>query len=67
MAQYPNVYAAMLGRKIAQHTATCWLVNTGWTGGPYGAGSRMKIAYTRAMINNDEGARGLHTDCWFAG
>jgi phosphoenolpyruvate carboxykinase (ATP) len=51
MAQHPNVYAAMLGRKTAQHTATCWLVNTGWTGGPYGAGSRMKIAYTRAMIN----------------
>jgi len=51
MAQHPSVYAELLGRKIAQHTVTCWLVNTGWTGGPYGAGSRMKIAYTRAMIN----------------
>ena len=51
MAQHPSVYAALLGRKIAEHAATCWLVNTGWTGGPYGAGSRMKIAYTRAMIN----------------
>jgi len=50
MAQHPKVYAEMLGRKIAQHGVTCWLVNTGWTGGPYGAGSRMKIAYTRAMI-----------------
>ena len=50
MAQHPRVYAEMLGRKIAQHGVTCWLVNTGWTGGSYGAGSRMKIAYTRAMI-----------------
>ena len=46
----PNVYAKMLGDKIAQHGARVWLVNTGWTGGPYGVGSRMKIAYTRAMI-----------------
>jgi phosphoenolpyruvate carboxykinase (ATP) len=50
MAQHPRVYAEMLGRKIAQHGVTCWLVNTGWTGGSYGAGSRMKIAHTRAMI-----------------
>jgi phosphoenolpyruvate carboxykinase (ATP) len=46
----PNVYARMLGEKIAKHKAHVWLVNTGWTGGPYGVGSRMKIAYTRAMI-----------------
>jgi phosphoenolpyruvate carboxykinase (ATP) len=46
----PNVYAKMLGQKIAKHQARVWLVNTGWTGGPYGVGSRMKIAYTRAMI-----------------
>ncbi len=46
----PNVYARMLGEKIATHDARVWLVNTGWTGGPYGVGSRMKIAYTRAMI-----------------
>ncbi len=46
----PNVYAKMLGEKIAAHKARVWLVNTGWTGGPYGVGSRMKIAYTRAMI-----------------
>ena len=46
----PNVYAKMLGEKIATHNARVWLVNTGWTGGPYGVGSRMKIAYTRAMI-----------------
>ena len=46
----PNVYARMLGEKIATHGARVWLVNTGWTGGPYGVGSRMKIAHTRAMI-----------------
>ena len=50
MAQHPRVYAEMLGQKIARHGVTCWLVNTGWTGGPYGAGSRMKMAYTRATI-----------------
>jgi phosphoenolpyruvate carboxykinase (ATP) len=46
----PSRYARMLGEKIARHDARVWLVNTGWTGGPYGVGARMKIAYTRAMI-----------------
>jgi phosphoenolpyruvate carboxykinase (ATP) len=46
----PNVYAQMLGARIARHQARVWLVNTGWTGGPYGVGHRMKIAHTRAMI-----------------
>ncbi|MEQ1574247.1 MAG: phosphoenolpyruvate carboxykinase [Vicinamibacterales bacterium] len=46
----PNVYATMLGERIARHQTRVWLVNTGWTGGPYGVGSRMKIAHTRAMI-----------------
>jgi phosphoenolpyruvate carboxykinase (ATP) len=46
----PNVYAQLLGKKIAKHDARVWMVNTGWTGGPYGVGSRMKIAHTRAMI-----------------
>jgi len=46
----PSRYATMLGEKIARHRATVWLVNTGWTGGPYGAGSRIKIQFTRAMI-----------------
>jgi len=47
----PNVYAKLLGERIAEHRSHVWLVNTGWTGGPYGAGSRMKIAHTRAMVN----------------
>jgi len=46
----PGVYAKMLGEKIARHQSGVWLVNTGWTGGPYGTGRRMKIGYTRAMI-----------------
>src|SRR5206468_8762025 len=46
----PSRYATMLGERIARHQARVWLVNTGWTGGPYGTGKRMKIAFTRAMI-----------------
>jgi len=46
----PNVYAKLLAQYLAKHKASVWLVNTGWTGGPYGTGKRMKIAYTRAMI-----------------
>jgi len=46
----PNVYAKMLGERIAKHKSRVWLVNTGWTGGPYGVGSRMKIGYTRTML-----------------
>jgi phosphoenolpyruvate carboxykinase (ATP) len=51
MVHHPSVYAELLGRKIEQHNVNCWLINTGWTGGAYGVGSRIKIAYTRAMIN----------------
>ena len=47
----PNVYAKLLGDRIARHNSHVWLVNTGWTGGPHGVGSRMKIAHTRAMID----------------
>ena len=50
LPMHPAVYAKMLGEKIEKHGAAVWLVNTGWTGGPYGVGSRMKIAYTRAMV-----------------
>src|SRR3989449_337034 len=47
---HPSVYAKMLGERIARHDVQCWLVNTGWTGGPYGEGRRMSLAHTRAMI-----------------
>jgi phosphoenolpyruvate carboxykinase (ATP) len=50
MVHHPSVYGELLRKKIAEHKVNCWLVNTGWSGGPYGVGSRMKIAYTRAMI-----------------
>jgi phosphoenolpyruvate carboxykinase (ATP) len=51
MVLHPTVYAKFLGEKIARHDARVWLVNTGWTGGPYGTGTRMKIGHTRAMIS----------------
>ncbi len=51
MALNPSVYAELLREKIARHKVDCWLVNTGWSGGAYGVGSRMKIAYSRALIN----------------
>lgn len=51
MALHPSVYAKLLGDKIKKHNVQCWLVNTGWTGGPYGVGNRMKIKYTRAMLS----------------
>jgi phosphoenolpyruvate carboxykinase (ATP) len=47
---HPGVYAQMLGERIAKHGAKVWLVNTGWTGGAYGTGSRMKLSFTRAML-----------------
>jgi phosphoenolpyruvate carboxykinase (ATP) len=50
MVLHPGVYADLLGKKMAQHEAACWLVNTGWSGGAYGVGHRMKISHTRAMI-----------------
>jgi len=47
----PTVYAELLGEKIAQHKVNVWLINTGWTGGPHGVGSRMKLAHTRATVH----------------
>ncbi|MFI5385605.1 MAG: phosphoenolpyruvate carboxykinase (ATP) [Fimbriimonadales bacterium] len=46
----PKAYAELLGKKIDQHQAKVWLINTGWTGGPFGVGERMKLRYTRAML-----------------
>lgn len=51
MAWHPNIYAELLGDKISKHDVKCWLVNTGWTAGPYGVGRRIELAYTRAMVN----------------
>ena len=51
MPMHPGVYADLLSDKMAEHGATAWLINTGWSGGSYGVGSRMKIKYTRAMLN----------------
>jgi phosphoenolpyruvate carboxykinase (ATP) len=59
---HPGVYAKMLGERVARHKVRCWLVNTGWTGGPYGVGHRIRLGYTRALIRAalegklDEGA-----------
>ncbi len=50
MPLHPAVYAEMLGKKMKDHNVNVWLVNTGWNGGGYGVGSRMKLEYTRAMI-----------------
>jgi len=51
MPLIPQRYAEMLGERMEQHDAKVWLVNTGWTGGPFGEGHRMEIKYTRAMVN----------------
>ncbi|WP_439526363.1 phosphoenolpyruvate carboxykinase [Roseovarius mucosus] len=50
MPRRPEVYGNLLREKIAKHGATCWLVNTGWTGGAFGTGSRMPIKATRALL-----------------
>ncbi|WP_179343320.1 phosphoenolpyruvate carboxykinase (ATP) [Winogradskyella ursingii] len=51
MPLHPTEYATMLSKKMKDSGANVWLINTGWTGGPYGVGTRMKLKYTRAMIN----------------
>ncbi|WP_421824110.1 phosphoenolpyruvate carboxykinase (ATP) [Flagellimonas oceanensis] len=51
MPLHPAKYAEMLSRKMKESGVDVWLVNTGWTGGPYGVGTRMKLKYTRAMIS----------------
>jgi phosphoenolpyruvate carboxykinase (ATP) len=47
----PHVYAEMLGARLKQHNAACWLVNTGWSGGKFGVGKRMALKITRALVN----------------
>jgi phosphoenolpyruvate carboxykinase (ATP) len=51
MVHHPAVYADLLKRKMLKYGAHCWLVNTGWVGGPYGVGKRISIKYTRALLN----------------
>jgi phosphoenolpyruvate carboxykinase (ATP) len=58
----PKVYAEMLGRRLREHNAQCWLVNTGWQGGPYGVGKRMDIPYTRAMVDAAVEGHLVHAD-----
>jgi phosphoenolpyruvate carboxykinase (ATP) len=50
MPRHPQRYAELLGNKLEEHNSDTWLINTGWVGGPYGVGERIKIAHTRAMI-----------------
>lgn len=62
MPLHPTKYAEMLSKKMKESGVNVWLVNTGWTGGPYGVGTRMKLKYTRAMINAVlNGDLGLYT------
>ena len=49
---HPRVYADLLGEKLQEHDAQVWLVNTGWTGGPYGVGHRIDLPYTRALVHD---------------
>ena len=48
---HPNKYAELLAKKMKQHNARVWLVNTGWSGGPHGIGKRIKLAHTRAILD----------------
>jgi phosphoenolpyruvate carboxykinase (ATP) len=52
MVHHPYYYATLLKEKIIRNDVTCWLVNTGWTGGPYGVGKRISIKYTRTLLND---------------
>ena len=51
MVHHPYVYADLLRKKMLEHGAVCWLVNTGWTGGPFGVGKRISIGHTRKLLN----------------
>jgi phosphoenolpyruvate carboxykinase (ATP) len=51
MPLHPQRYAELLGKKMREYNVKAWLINTGWTGGPYGEGERMSIAHTRAIVN----------------
>jgi phosphoenolpyruvate carboxykinase (ATP) len=63
MVHRPAFYADLLKRKILKHGAHCWLVNTGWIGGPYGVGKRISIRYTRALLNAALDGKLLNVPC----
>jgi len=52
MVHRPEVYAQLLHARILKHNVSCWLVNTGWTGGPFGVGKRISIQHTRTLLND---------------
>jgi len=64
MVLNPAVYADLLGRKMAEHRVRAWLINTGWSGGPYGVGQRMKLPYTRALVTAVLGGALDRVDYW---
>ena len=51
MVHHPSFYARILKEKITRYGVNCWLLNTGWVGGPYGIGKRISIRYTRSLLN----------------
>lgn len=59
----PLVYAKLLGEKLAKHHTSVFLINTGWSGGPYGIGKRIKLAYTRAMVTAATGGKLDNVKC----
>ena len=61
MVWHPSKYAELLADKINKHNTNVWLVNTGWIGGGYGVGSRIKLKYTRAIIDAIHSGELLHT------
>jgi phosphoenolpyruvate carboxykinase (ATP) len=61
---HPGVYAKMLGQKLAAHGVRVWLLNTGWTGGPYGVGQRMKLGFTRRMVTAALTGELDHVETW---
>jgi len=60
MVHRPLVYAELLRAKMLKHDATCWLVNTGWTGGPFGVGKRISIRHTRTLLDAALGGKLQH-------
>ena len=62
MPHHPGRYAEILGRKMKEHGVKVWMINTGWSGGPYLKGNRIRLAYTRAMITAALEGRLDHVD-----